>query len=289
MRLPWSLTVPAWAKQLQLKPVLCLGGCWHPGWLILGGKGNCANTVCRRFFKTLPATGQSSQLWAQLLPERNPAQPTGAAHQWQRHRVFCHRAWGWHSLRAPSLGSRSRRVTKTRVKREGSFSRRQRWCGTYLGCFGAPSKALIRLYPEGNLCQLSGHSVRTAVTSPGCRDLPSTPMPSLQSTPGPPSQLPVLHHPAPDGFPQAVTTHLVSPRTCRSPVTFSGVFVLIKATPEATGYLPCLSADLHTLTTAQPTRGAGCGPRHIRITTDQRRRSQSFSPVIVGSADKHQK
>lgn len=195
----------------------------------------------------------------------------------------------WHSLRAPSLGSRSRRVTKTTLKREGSFSRRQRWCGTYLGCFGAPSKALIRLYPEGNLCQLSGHSVRTAVTSPGCRDLPSTPIPSLQSTPGPPSQLPVLHHPAPDGFPQAVTTHLVSPRTCRSPVTFSGAFVLIKATPEATGYLPCLSADLHTLTTAQPTRGAGCGPRHVRITTDQRRRSQSFSPVIVGSADKHQK
>lgn len=101
MRLPWTLTVPAWAKQLQLKPVLCLGGCWHPGWLILGGKGNCASTVSRRFFKTLPATGQSSQLWAQLLPERNPAQPTGAAHQRQRHRVFCHRAWGWHSLALP--------------------------------------------------------------------------------------------------------------------------------------------------------------------------------------------
>lgn len=61
--------------------------------------------------------------------------------------------------------------------------------------------------------------------------------------------------------------------------------MLLKATPEPMGYLPCLSADLDTLCYCPAHPGAGCGPQHIRITIDQRRRSLRFSPVIVGSAD----
>lgn len=37
---PWTLTVPAWVRQPQLKPVLYLEGCWHPSCLFLGGKEN---------------------------------------------------------------------------------------------------------------------------------------------------------------------------------------------------------------------------------------------------------
>lgn len=72
------------------------------------------------------------------------------------------------------------------------------------------------------------------------------------------------------------------PGPAHSPVTTSGGFVLVKATPEAEAV--CHASVLtytHSLlpSPAQP----------IRIPTDQRRRSHSFSPVIVGSADKLQK
>lgn len=174
-----------------------------------------------------------SQPWAKLsvLGTVKSCSAHASAHQCQRHRVFCHQAWGWCSwLRAPSLGGRSRKVTKTRVK------------GVALAW-----------------------------------DLSSTLVPALQSPLGP-HQLPILHHPAAAGFPQALTCFP------RSPVTISGGFVLVKATPEATGYLPRLGADLHTLINAQP-----CSAQPIRIPTDQRRRSHSFSPAIVGSVDKLQK
>lgn len=75
---------------------------------------------------------------------------------------------GWCSwLRAPSQ-ERKDHQNQGVESAWAHFLQRQRWGGTYLGCFGAPSKALMRLYLEGDLCQLSGLSVRTAVSSPGC-------------------------------------------------------------------------------------------------------------------------
>lgn len=171
--------------------------------------------MCRSFSKTLPTLGKALSLSCSAHGSCTPvagAQSVlspglglallaeGSFFGWQEQKG--------HQNRGEESGPGS-----------GSFLQRQRWGGTNLGSFGAPSKALMKLYPEGNWCQVSGHSVGTAVPSPGCRDLSSTLVPSLQSTPGPHSQLPVLHHPAADGFPQALMTHLVSPRTCRSPVT----------------------------------------------------------------------
>lgn len=107
---------------------------------------------------------------------------------------------------------------------------------------------------------------------------------------------PALHHPTADGFSQVLGAHLISPRPCVFPVTFLHLFMLIKATSEATGYLLCCIAELHTPVTAPTslqgaeasgtTWGAGCGPWPIRIMMYQRRRSESFYLVIVGSADK---
>lgn len=86
---------------------------------------------------------------------------------------------------------------------------------------------------------------------PLCRPLGATTHPShwaCRASGGltPSRGAPALHHPAADGFSQVLGAHLISPRPCVFPVTFLHLFMLIKATSEATGYLLCCIAELHT-------------------------------------------
>lgn len=89
----------------------------------------------------------------------------------------------------------------------------------------------------------------SSVPAPGYRHPSSTLGTQLAEHPG--ASLPALHHPAADGFSQALRAHLISPRPRSSSVTFLRVYMLIKATSEATGHLLCCIAELRSLTTAQ--------------------------------------
>ena len=326
---PQTLVVSAWVRQLQLKPVLYLEGCWHSSWLFSGWQRKLSQHRAQEVFQDTP---NSLARHFQPSPECNPAQPTGLADQPQWHsECFTTRAWDWHSsLRAPPLRDMSKRVSKIRVGRVALCQGRQQWrapraaglqwdlAGLFenslWGTYQALSRGRCRAFSF--LCQVSGDPGRKAVTSPGfgraapcilCAGpwvqapIQHTGPPVRRAARGraPAWETPALHHPAADGFSQALGARLISPRPHGSPVTFSHVFMLVKATSEAAGHSPCCIAWLHTSITtwssvqwaeaSSTTRGAGYGPLCIRITIYQKRRSESFYLVIVGSADKLKK
>lgn len=146
-------------------------------------------------------------------------------------------------------------------------------CSAHASCTPLPEAQSILppglglvLLAEGSFFgwqEQKGHQNQGEESGPGLGPLQQVGA-QLAEPPGA-SQLPILHHPAAAGFPQALTCFP------RPPVTISGGFVPVKATPEATGCLPRLSADLHTFIPAQPS------PAHQNSNRSKEEITQLFS------------